>query len=152
MPRTRNFAQRGLLEALITVRSVPGRMFSTHLQHDSQPERIAQIAAIREVTGTCQESVVLAGDLNARPDTPGIDALSEDVIDAWTEAGVGNRYTYPAENLTARLDRILHSNDVRACPAAVLCTDASDHLPVTADSALPGHRVGADASARPGNG
>jgi endonuclease/exonuclease/phosphatase family metal-dependent hydrolase len=137
---------------LITVRRVPVQVFSTHLQHNSQPERIAQIAAIREVIGACQESVVLTGDLNARPGTPEIDALTEDLIDAWAEAGVGDGYTFPAENPTARLDYVLHSDDVRTCTAAVLSTDASDHLPVTADLVLPGHRVGADASARPDNG
>ena len=46
----------------------------------------------------------------------------------------------------------LHSNDVRTCTAAVHCTDASDHLPVTADLAPPGHRLGADASVRPHHG
>ena len=152
LPRTGNFEQRGLLQALVTVRRVPVRVFSTHLQHNSQPERMAQIAAIRKVIGACQEPVVLTGDLNARPDTPEIDAITEDLVDAWTQAGVGNGYTYPAENPNARLDYVLHSTDVRTCAAAVLCTDASDHLPVTADLALPGHRVGADASVRPDNG
>ena len=113
---------------------------------------MAQIAAIRKVIGACPEPVVLTGDLNARPDTPEIDAITEDLVDAWTQAGVGNGYTYPAENPNARLDYVLHSTDVRTCAAAVLCTDASDHLPVTADLALPGHRVGADASVRPDNG
>jgi endonuclease/exonuclease/phosphatase family metal-dependent hydrolase len=134
------------------MRRVPVRVFSTHLQHNSQPERIAQIATIRKVIGTCQESVVLTGDLNARPDTLEIDAITEDLIDAWTEAGVGNGYTYSAEDPNARLDYVLHSNDVMTCTAAVLCTDGSDHQPVTADPALPGHRVGADASVRPDHG
>jgi endonuclease/exonuclease/phosphatase family metal-dependent hydrolase len=152
LPRTGNFEQRGLLEALITVRRVPVRVFTTHLQHNSQQERIAQIAAVREVIGTAQEAVVLVGDLNARPGTPEIDAITEDLVDAWAEAGVGNGYTYPAEDPNARLDYVLHSNDVMACTAAVLCTDGSDHLPVTADLALPGHRVGVDASVRPDHG
>jgi endonuclease/exonuclease/phosphatase family metal-dependent hydrolase len=152
LPRIGDSEQRGLLEALISVRRVPVQVFSTHLQHNSQPERLAQTAAIRRVIGACQESVVLTGDLNALPGTPEIDALTEDLIDAWAEAGVGDGYTFPAENPTARLDYVLHSDDVRACTAAVLCTDASDHLPVTADLVLPGHRVGADASARPNNG
>jgi endonuclease/exonuclease/phosphatase family metal-dependent hydrolase len=152
LPRTGDSEQRGLLEALISVRRVPVQVFSTHLQHNSQPERLAQIAAIRRVIGACQESVVLTGDLNARPGTPEIDALTEDLIDAWAEAGVGDGYTFPAENPTARLDYVLHSDDVRTCTAAVLSTDASDHLPVTADLVLPGHRVGADASVRPHHG
>jgi endonuclease/exonuclease/phosphatase family metal-dependent hydrolase len=137
LPRTGSLEQRGLLEALITVRRVPVRVFSTHLQHNSQPERIAQIATIRKVIGTCQESVVLTGDLNARPGTPEIDAITEDLVDAWAEAGVGPGYTYSTENPHARIDYVLHSNNVTTCSAAVLSTAGSDHLPVTADLALP---------------
>ena len=149
LPRTGNLEQRGLLEALVTVRGVPVRVFTTHLQHNSQAERIAQIAAVREVIGAPRESVVLTGDLNARPDTPEIAAITEDLVDAWAEAGVGNGYTLSAENPYARIDYVLHSGDVVARTAAVLSTDGSDHLPVVADLALPGDRVGAGASVRP---
>ncbi|MGK5111830.1 endonuclease/exonuclease/phosphatase family protein [Geodermatophilus sp. CPCC 205506] len=152
LPRTGDFEQRGLLEALVTVRRVPVRVFTTHLQHNSQPERMAQIAAIREVIGTCHEFVVLTGDLNARPGTPEIDAITEDLIDAWTEAGVGTGYTYPAGNPHARFDYVLHGIDVMTCTAAVLSTDGSDHLPVAADLALPGDRTGAGTSVRPSDG
>jgi endonuclease/exonuclease/phosphatase family metal-dependent hydrolase len=142
LPRTGSLEQRGLLQALVTVRGIPVRVFATHLQHNSQEERIAQIAAIREVVGTSPELVVLTGDLNARPNTPEIDAITEDLVDAWTEAGVGDGYTFPAEDPRARLDYVLHSNDVMTCSAAVLSTDGSDHLPVTADLALPGYGTG----------
>jgi endonuclease/exonuclease/phosphatase family metal-dependent hydrolase len=152
LPRTGKLEQRGLLEALVTVRRVPVRVFTTHLQHNSQQERIAQIAAIRKVIGTSQESVVLTGDLNARPDTPEIDAITEDLVDAWTEAGVGHGYTFSTENPHARLDYVLHSNDVTTCIAAVLSTDGSDHLPVAADLALPRDWMAAGTSVRPANG
>jgi len=149
LPRTGNLEQRGLLEALVTVRRVPVRVFTTHLQHDSRQERIAQIAAVRDLIGTSQESVVLVGDLNARPGTPEIDAITEDLVDAWAEAGVGQGYTYSTENPHARLDYVMHSHDVMSRTAAVLRTEGSDHLPVIADLALPGHWVGAGTSARP---
>jgi endonuclease/exonuclease/phosphatase family metal-dependent hydrolase len=152
LPRTGNREQRGLLQALVTVRGVPVRVFTTHLQHDSRPERLAQIAAIRKMIGASRESAVLTGDLNARPNTPEIDALTQDLLDAWTQVGVGEGYTYPAGNATARLDYVLHSTDVMPRAAAVLSTAGSDHLPVTADLALPGDRVGAHASVRPTNG
>lgn len=152
LPRTGKLEQRGLLEALVTVRRVPVRVFTTHLQHNSQQERIAQIAAIRKVIATSQESVVLTGDLNARPDTPEIDAITEDLVDAWTEAGVGHGYTFSTENPHARLDYVLHSNDVTTCSAAVPSTDGSDHLPVAADLALPRDWMAAGTSVRPANG
>lgn len=149
LPRTGNLEQRGLLEALVTVRGVPVRVFTTHLQHNSQQERIAQIAAIREVIGMAQESVVLTGDLNARPDTPEIAAITEDLVDAWAEAGVGNGYTLSATNPYARIDYVMHTDDVVARTAAVLSTTGSDHLPVVADLELPGDKVGAGSSVRP---
>ena len=152
LPRTGKFEQRGLLEALVTMRAIPVRVFTTHLQHNSQQERIAQIAVIRDVIGTSQEPVILSGDLNARPDTPEIDAITEDLVDAWTEAGVGHGHTFSTKNPHARLDYVLHSNDVTTCIAAVLSTKGSDHLPVAADLALPGDRMGAGTSVRPANG
>lgn len=149
LPRTGTFEQRGLLEALVTVRGVPVRVFNTHLQHNNQDERIAQIAAVRELIGVPQESVVLTGDLNARPDTPEIAAITQDLVDAWAEVGVGNGYTLSAVNPYARIDYVMHSDDVVARTAAVLSTDGSDHLPVVADLDLPGDRVGAGPSVRP---
>jgi endonuclease/exonuclease/phosphatase family metal-dependent hydrolase len=54
--------QRGLLEAVVKVRGVPVRVFNTHLQHNSQVERLAQIDRIRTIVAEGNESVVLVGD------------------------------------------------------------------------------------------
>jgi endonuclease/exonuclease/phosphatase family metal-dependent hydrolase len=137
LPRSGSSEQRGLLEALVTMRGIPVRVFTTHLQHTSQQERLAQVAAIRKRISTAREPVILTGDLNAGPDTPEIDAITQDLVDAWAEAGVGPGYTYSTENPHARIDYVLHSNNVTTCSAAVLSTAGSDHLPVTADLALP---------------
>jgi endonuclease/exonuclease/phosphatase family metal-dependent hydrolase len=137
LPRSGSSEQRGLLEALVTMRGIPVRVFTTHLQHTSQQERLAQVAAIRKRISTAREPVILTGDLNASPDTPEIDAITQDLVDAWAEAGVGPGYTYSTENPHARIDYVLHSNNVTTCSAAVLSTAGSDHLPVTADLALP---------------
>jgi len=145
LPRTGDREQRGLLEALVTVRDRPLRFATTHLQYDSQQERIAQVAAVREVVGARHEPVVLTGDLNALPGTPEIDALTEDLVDAWAEAGTGDGSTVSGGG---RLDYVLHSADVVTRRVAVLSTGASDHLPVSADLVLPGHRVGASTPAR----
>lgn len=147
LPRTGTKEQRGLLEARVNVRGVPVLVYNTHLQHDSQSERIAQVDAIREIIGTPEDSVVLVGDLNARPDTPEIAAITERLRDAWVAAGVGDGYTYPAEDPYARIDYVLTSDDVVARAAAVVTSDASDHLPVHADVALPGSKVGVGRSA-----
>lgn len=70
------------------------------------------------------------------------------LVDAWVEAGVGDGYTFSAAKPQARIDYVLHSDDVVARTAAVLSTDASDHLPVVADLELPGDRVGVKAGQR----
>ena len=141
LPRTGNLEQRGLLEALVTVRRVPVRVFTTHLQHNSQQERISQIAAVRELIGAARDSVVLVGDLNARRGTRKSDATTEDLVEGGAQAGVGRGYTYSTGTPHARLDYVLHGNEVMTRTAAVLSTGGSDHLPVIADLALPGNRV-----------
>lgn len=141
LPRPEGGEQRGLLEATISVRGARVRVFNTHLQHTSQVERLAQIQLIREVLTTTRESVVLLGDLNATPETPEIAAITEDLADAWAQAGVGDGFTYDAATPHARIDYVLSSPDVVARTAAVVATDASDHLPVVVDLALPGSRV-----------
>jgi endonuclease/exonuclease/phosphatase family metal-dependent hydrolase len=145
LPRPEGGEQRGLLEAVIKVRGVPVRAFNTHLQHNSQVERLAQIAAIRAIVAQATESVVLVGDLNATPESPEISAITEDLADAWAEAGVGDGFTYDSETPHARIDYVMTSSDIVARTAAVVTSDASDHLPVVADLVLPGGRLHAPA-------
>jgi endonuclease/exonuclease/phosphatase family metal-dependent hydrolase len=138
LPRPLGREQRGLLEGEIKVRGIPVRVFNTHLQHDSQVERLAQVARIRQVLATANESVVLLGDLNAAPDTPEIAGLTDLLVDAWVTAGVGDGFTFDAATPHARIDYVMSSGNVVARTAAVVTTDAADHLPVVADLALPG--------------
>lgn len=142
LPRPEGGEQRGLLEARLAVRGVPVRVFSTHLQHDSQVERLAQVDAIRAHLAGVGDSVVILGDLNARPEEPEVVALTDDLVDAWAVAGAGAGYTFDASTPHARIDYVLSSDDVVTRTAAVVTTDASDHLPVVADLALPGAKVG----------
>lgn len=141
LPRPEGGEQRGLLEAVVSVRGLPVRVFNTHLQHNSQVERLAQIAALREILADADESVVLLGDLNATPESPEIDSITEDLVDAWVTAGVGDGYTYDADTPHARIDYVMSSGDVVARTAAVVPTDAADHLPVVVDLGLPGGGV-----------
>jgi endonuclease/exonuclease/phosphatase family metal-dependent hydrolase len=141
LPRPLGGEQRGLLEGQIKVRGIPVRVFNTHLQHDSQAERLAQVARIRQVLATANESVVLLGDLNATPDTPEIGGLTDLLVDAWVTAGVGDGFTFDAATPHARIDYVMSSGNVVARTAAVLTTDAADHLPVVVDLALPGKRL-----------
>jgi endonuclease/exonuclease/phosphatase family metal-dependent hydrolase len=90
--------------------------------------------------------VILLGDLNATPQAPEIRTLVENLVDVWKAVGVGAGYTYTSENPTRRIDYVMQSADVVARTIAVLTSpstaEASDHLPVVADVALPGDKVG----------
>ena len=141
LPRPAGGEQRGLLEVQMKVRGIPVRVFNTHLQHDSQLERLAQVDSIREVLASANESVVLLGDLNATPNTPEIAGLTDLLVDAWLTAGVGDGFTFDAATPHARIDYVMSSGNVVARTAAVVTTDASDHLPVVADLALPGKKL-----------
>jgi endonuclease/exonuclease/phosphatase family metal-dependent hydrolase len=140
LPRPEGGEQRGLLEAVIDLDGVRVRAFNTQLQNRSQLERLAQVAAIRTIVAQPTDPtdpVVLVGDLNAMPGSPEIAAMTEDLADAWASAGDGDGYTYDAETPHGRIDYVLTSPDVVARAAAVIPSDASDHLPVVADLILP---------------
>ena len=147
-PRTE---QRGLLEALVEVEGTPLRFYNTHLQHTGGPggaDRTVQVEAILEQIGRPRESVVLVGDLNARPDWPELAPLYERFEDAWLEAGSEPGYTYPASP-TAEPDRRIDYVFVRRVgveSAQVAITPetrmAADHYPVVADLMLPGQVPG----------
>lgn len=143
LPRPQGGEQRGLLEALVNVRGVPVRVYNTHLQHNSQVERTAQVAAIMEHIGETEEPSILVGDLNARPDAPEMQPLYTRFDDAWVEGGEGPGYTLPAEAPNSRIDYILVTPDIQVQDARVLDTLASDHRPVVSNVLIPGEEVGA---------
>lgn len=144
--------QRGALEALIKVRGVPVRVINTHLQNDRSganyaAERAAQVERILEIARQADEPVIIAGDLNARPDWPELAPLyDEGYIDAWVAGGEGPGYTISPQNPFARIDFIFVSPNIAVREATVPIDDtirvASDHLPVVAALALPGSEVG----------
>lgn len=146
LPRFGDHEQRGLLRARINVRGVPVQVYNTHLQHNDAAERLAQAQAITQLIGTPDDSVILVGDLNATPAAPEIRTLVENLVDAWEAAGLGAGYTYPSDDPRSRIDYIMQSGDVAVRTVAVVTTplavEASDHLPVLAEVALPGDKIG----------
>ncbi|HET6951097.1 MAG TPA: endonuclease/exonuclease/phosphatase family protein [Acidimicrobiales bacterium] len=133
LPRPAGGEQRGLLDAVVDVDGAPVRVLATHLQHDSQAERLAQVDAIVTELAGMAEPLVMAGDLNARPGTTEVRRLTRVLVDAWRTGGSGRGYTYDAATPHARIDYVLSSDDFVAAWAAVPATRASDHRPVVAD-------------------
>jgi endonuclease/exonuclease/phosphatase family metal-dependent hydrolase len=97
--------QRALLNAAIEVDGTRLRVLGTHLQHDDEDERVAQVEAIRGVLDDAP--TLLLGDLNAIPEGPAYASLAEDFEDAWDQGrpGAGHdlhgRTTSPPHRLRA---------------------------------------------------
>ena len=140
LPRPGGGEQRGLLVAELLVGGVTVRFMTTHLQHSSRTDRLAQAEAINEVVEGAA-GTVLVGDLNARPGTPEIHTLTRHLTDTWPVVGTADGFTYSARAPWARIDYILASPDIGIGQAEVLHAQASDHLPVIARLALPQGRI-----------
>jgi endonuclease/exonuclease/phosphatase family metal-dependent hydrolase len=109
-------------------------IINTHVDHGAPPtyrhqEVIGLLAHVARAVPP-DAPLLLGGDLNARPDTPEIAALSLVFRDAWTECGDGSPgYSFPAHAPDRRIDYLLLRG--LACgEARVVETQASDHRPV----------------------
>ena len=113
--------------------------FNTHLDYRSDPAvRETQVMEMIEIMEQAEGPVVLAGDLNARPDALEIAPLFVMLRDAWDsrqeEGDPG--YTFPADAPDRRIDYILHSPHFEVLDVFVVDSQASDHLAVVADLKL----------------
>jgi endonuclease/exonuclease/phosphatase family metal-dependent hydrolase len=127
----------GLLEATIDVRGTPVRVFNTHLDYRSDPHvRQQQVTEMLARIGEMSQPTLVFGDMNAKPDAAELRPLLHRLRDAWSSAGVGNGFTYPAEAPSERIDYVLASPHFHIRSASVPVTEASDHRPVVVDLVL----------------
>jgi endonuclease/exonuclease/phosphatase family metal-dependent hydrolase len=138
--RSPGLEQRGLLRAVIDVQGLLVDAYNTHLEVDSQSDRLRQTAQIRSLIGTPSAPTLLTGDMNATPDTPEIATLNGFLTDTWPAAGGGPGYTSVSSGPTKRIDYVFGAHGVRPVKDRVIDTDpaASDHLPVAATVELDG--------------
>jgi endonuclease/exonuclease/phosphatase family metal-dependent hydrolase len=136
LPRPRGGEQRALLEADIDVGGLTLRCLATHLHHRSRTERLAQVEAINATVAERDVPTVLLGDLNARPGSPEIAAVTRHLVDTWSVGGGTGGHTFSARSPHIRIDYVLTSPDITVKAARVVPTDASDHLLVSVDLAL----------------
>jgi endonuclease/exonuclease/phosphatase family metal-dependent hydrolase len=137
LPRPRGGEARALLEAEMVVDGVALRCLSTHLQHRSRIERLAQVEVIKTVAADGDGPTVLLGDLNSPPRSRAVRSLMEHFVDAWREHGSGRGYTYRVGAPFLRVDYVLTTPDVQVTEVSVVRTDASDHFPLSARLRLP---------------
>jgi endonuclease/exonuclease/phosphatase family metal-dependent hydrolase len=106
----------------------------THMGLDAQ-ERVVQAQEIVAALGD-RPWAILMGDFNARPEDPPIATFGSGFVDAWSQAGRGDGFTFPALLPDRRIDYVM-LDEAWSSPADVYVptTFASDHRPIVA--ALP---------------
>lgn len=121
---------------VVTVRGPNGkplRFISTHFQHNVAEDRVAEAKAInKHFTANNEIPTILAGDMNAKPDSEPIKVLLKQWTNAIDEAAAP---TAPATKPRSRIDYIFY----RPAPRFELVQSeviaepmASDHRPVLA--------------------
>ena len=125
----------------VTVRGPNGkplRFVSTHFQHNVTEDRVAQAKAVNKLfAGDDKIPTILAGDMNAAPDSEPIQILRK----RWSNAtDKPASLTAPSKNPTSRNDYIFYrrASQFRLSHAEVIAdSTASDHRPVFAVFELP---------------
>lgn len=126
--------------ALITVAHTDlggWQAITTHLDASTGDEyrqqeinRLRDILIARRATGM---PLVLGGDMNATPDSAIVKTLiGFGLRDSWTECGVGDGLTYPADKPVKRIDYLFLMDALQCTDARVIETTISDHRPLIA--------------------
>jgi len=121
----------------VTVRGPDGeplRFVSTHFQHNVPEDRVEEAKAINALFAADDDPVptILAGDINAVPDSEPVQTLLERWTNAIDEAAAP---TVPSQEPTSRIDYLFYrpASRFRVSVAEVIAEPmASDHRPVFA--------------------
>lgn len=144
LPYTESTAQkttypRGAIAVTVRIPSgQPLRFISTHFQHNVPEDRVAEAKAINRLFASDDDSTptILAGDMNATPQSKPIKTLLEEWSVAIEESPAPSA---PATAPRSRIDYIFFrpSNNIRLISTKVIEEPvASDHLPVFAELEL----------------
>ena len=110
----------------------PIRFISTHFQHNVPEDRLAEARAINKLFASDDVPTILAGDMNATPDSEPI----RELLKRWTHAiDEDAAPTAPSREPRSRIDYIFFrpSQAFRVQHAQVIAErEASDHRPVLA--------------------
>lgn len=126
----------GFPEVVINAEGAVVHFYATHLDYRADPAvRAMQVDDTLAILDDDPEGAqqVFVGDFNAPPDAPELAPLWNELIDSWDVAGSGDGLTFPATGPTKRIDYVAHSPNIQTRDAAVVQTQASDHLPVVAE-------------------
>lgn len=128
--------QRGLLETVINVRGNYVHFYNTHLDNKRAEQRDLQIREILDIAKQKEGTSIFVGDFNATPESSEILKMTADYKDVFAELGQNDDFTIPVDKPDRRIDYIFTSEDVKIRTGEVINTNASDHLPITAELVL----------------
>lgn len=131
---------RGALVA--DIRRGAARLHAVALHLSLHPgERRRHAEDVCELVRRLRTPVVVAGDLNERPDGKAVALLGTRFRDAWLLGGDADGDTFPADQPTARIDYVFVTEGIgverAVVPAGPDAREASDHRPVVAVVTLP---------------
>ena len=108
---------------------------NTHFSLNAE-DRLSSVGIIEQAVKDFDKPVILAGDINATPRTPVLDAFRQN----WTVLSDTARFTFPANNPNRAIDYIMgytnKGHTYSVWQTRVPPTLASDHLPLFADIRL----------------
>jgi endonuclease/exonuclease/phosphatase family metal-dependent hydrolase len=137
----RDGEQRGLLQAVISVKGNNIVFMSTHLDYRKlNNERMSNVTEIQsEIESYGDAPVILCGDFNDFPESAVHIALKRFLIDTWEVCGTGNGYTYSSKTPKSRIDYcfISKNSTLKPVKATVIQSNASDHNPLVVELELP---------------
>ncbi|HEY3377042.1 MAG TPA: endonuclease/exonuclease/phosphatase family protein [Armatimonadota bacterium] len=152
-------AERVVLEALIDIDGHPLTVIAIHyvttMTHGSLEQRSGsrqsylrhtvtarskQNRTVLAIAACAGSPVLIAGDFNTPPRGIIYRQLTQHYVDAFSAAGFGTGYTYPARFPIMQIDHLFVSNTIGIRCCTPITATASDHLPVMADLCINGHR------------
>lgn len=123
---------RGAIAVVVqTGNGKPLRFISTHFQHNLPTDRVAEANAINTYFGEDNLPTILAGDMNAVPESEPIQVLTK----RWTHSlDAAATPTAPAAKPVSRIDYIFTRGDSLKMTQSMVIEEkmASDHCPVLA--------------------
>lgn len=93
-------------------------------------KRARQADLIRESISKSPYPVIVCGDFNDTPASYTYNTISEELKDAFIEAGNGFGKSYTGKFPSFRIDYILHSKDFQASDFRTIHEELSDHYPI----------------------
>jgi endonuclease/exonuclease/phosphatase family metal-dependent hydrolase len=131
--------QRGVLQLVLDVHGRDVIFMNTHIDYrPDDAERVMNADELKQIVAAAGgKPVILVGDFNSIPGSRTHTMVKAFLTDAWEAVGKGDGFTIPVRKPAKRIDYIFISRaTIEPLRMEVLRSEASDHLPVTAELRL----------------